>query len=136
MVGEASRTSHNSGGINGAAWSRDEAWVRRMPSQTVMTRALSVGVGQIGRAVGELDRGQPAAHGADFGTVPGQLGQVAADARRGRGQRLQGLVGAPGGELAPVGLVAANRVRRARRLDVTDLVDTEVGVVTDDLDGI
>ena len=64
-------------------------WVRRIPSQTATTRALLGGVGQVAELVGELDRRQPPAHGADLGAGPGQLGQVAGDRRRGRRQRLQ-----------------------------------------------
>ncbi len=46
VTGQASRMSNSSGGINGRAWSGGAAWVRRMPSHTVMTRAFEVGSGR------------------------------------------------------------------------------------------
>ncbi len=70
---------------------------------------------------GEPDRGQPPAHGADPGAVPGEVGEVAGDRRRPGRQRLQAVLGAPGGELRPVAAVAAQGVRGPGGGDVAGL---------------
>jgi hypothetical protein len=79
-------------------------------------------VGQIAEPVGEPDRRQPAAHGADLGAMPGQRGQVAGDRGRCRRKRPVAVLGAPAGEFAPVGPVAAQRVRGPGGGDLTRLV--------------
>jgi hypothetical protein len=45
VSGHASRTSSNSGGMSGDAWSAGAPWARRIPSHTATTRAVPVGPG-------------------------------------------------------------------------------------------
>lgn len=72
--------------------------------------------------MGEADRREPPAHGADLGTMSCQEGQVGGDSRRISRDRVDTVDSAPSGSFLPVGAIAPNSVGRARGPGVDRLV--------------